>query len=261
MTEVVEQVLDRCTPKVSVIIPTLNERGHISLLLESLETQSAMDCEILIMDGGSKDKTSDIARQHNAKVVVLPGHGEFISRNIGAKIAKGRFLLFTCADIIFPEGLFRKIVEKFEENPDLIALTGPGCPYDAPLIGKLEYAVYNFARYLCAKFPKPLKRFSTSTNFLVVRKDCFDKTGGFAVNDINADGLMGRRLLEMGEVGFFLDTYIYLSARRMRNMGLIAFNRHYLYAFENFLFFASNAKAIRSFKVSSKKKHRKMREA
>lgn len=248
-------------PYISIIVPTLNEERYIRFLFHSLGDQRPTNYETLVVDGGSRDRTSDISNDHKARVIVLPGHGEFISRNLGAKMAKGTLLLLTCADIIFPEGLFRKIVEKFEENPDLIALTGPGCPYDAPLIGKLEYAVYNFARYLFAKFPKPLKRFSTSTNFLVVRKDCFDKTGGFAVNDINADGLMGRKLLEMGEVGFFLDTYIYLSARRMRNMGLIAFNRHYLYAFENFLFFASNAKAIRSFKVSSKKKHRKMREA
>jgi len=248
-------------PYISIIVPTLNEERYIRFLFHSLEDQRSTNYETLVVDGGSRDRTSDISNDHKARVIVLPGHGEFISRNLGAKMAKGTLLLLTCADIIFPEGLFRKIVEKFEENPDLIALTGPGCPYDAPLIGKLEYAVYNFARYLFAKFPKPLKKFSTSTNFLVVRKDCFDKTGGFAVNDINADGLMGRKLLEMGEVGFFLDTYIYLSARRMRNMGLIAFNRHYLYAFENFLFFASNAKAIRSFKVSSKKKHRKMREA
>ena len=248
-------------PYISIIVPALNEERYIRFLFHSLGDQRSTNYETLVVDGGSRDRTSDISNDHKARVIVLPGHGEFISRNFGAKMAKGTLLLLTCADVIFPEGLLRKIVEKFEEHPDLIALTGPGCPYDAPLIGKLEYAVYNFARYLFAKFPKPLKRFSTSTNFLVVRKDCFDKTGGFAVNDINADGLMGRKLLEMGEVGFFLDTYIYLSARRMRNMGLIAFNRHYLYAFENFLFFASNAKAIRSFKVSSKKKHRKMREA
>jgi glycosyltransferase involved in cell wall biosynthesis len=259
-TEVVEEVLDRCTPKVSVIIPTLNEGGHVSLLLESLENQFTMDCEILIMDGGSKDKTSDIARQHNAKVVVLPGYGEFISRNIGAKIAKGRVLLFTCADIIFPKHALENIVEKFEENPRLIALTGPGYPFDAPFFGKAEYAVYNLFRYFFAKLPRPFKRFSTSTNFLAVRRDCFEKTGGFRVDDINADGLMGKMLLHMGDVAFFLDTYVFSSARRMKNMGFIAFNAHYLYALENFLFFTSESRVMKAWKLRAKKKHRKMHE-
>lgn len=247
-------------PQVSVIVPSLNEESHICLLLDSIKNQSSVSYEILIVDGGSKDETLYIARQHNAKVMALPGHGEFISRNIGAKMAKGKLLLFTCADIVFPKNLFQKIVEKFESNPELIALTGPGYPFDAPFFGKLEYAVYNLIRYLFTSLPKSFKRFSTSTNFLVVRKDYFKKTGGFVVDNINADGLMGKKLLKLGEVAFFLDTYIYLSARRMKNMGFFAFNRHYLYALENFFFFTSNTGVINGLKLRSKKKHRKMHE-
>jgi glycosyltransferase involved in cell wall biosynthesis len=247
-------------PQVSIIVPSLNEESHICLLLESIKNQSSVSYEVLIVDGGSKDETLYIARQHSAKVMALPGHGEFISRNIGAKMAKGRLLLFTCADIVFPKNLFQKIVEKFERNPELIALTGPGHPFDAPFFGKLEYAVYNIIRYIFASLPKSLKRFSTSTNFLVVRKDYFNKTGGFVVDNINADGLMGKKLLKLGEVAFFLDTYIYLSARRMKNMGFLAFNRHYLYTLENFFFFTSNTGVINGLKLRSKKKHRKMHE-
>ena len=247
-------------PQVSIIVPSLNEESHICLLLESIKNQSSVSYEILIVDGGSKDETLYIARQHNTKVMALPGHGEFISRNIGAKMAKGKLLLFTCADIVFPKNLFQKIVEKFETNPELIALTGPGYPVDAPFFGKLEYAVYNIIRYIFASLPKSLQRFSTSTNFLVVRKDYFNKTGGFVVDNINADGLMGKKLLKLGEVAFYLDTYIYLSARRMKNMGFFAFNRHYLYALENFFFFTSNTRVINGLKLRSKKKHRKMHE-
>ena len=53
------------------------------------------------------------------KVVVLPEHGEFISRNIGAKIAKGEFLLFTSADVFFPKNILQMIMEKFESHPRL----------------------------------------------------------------------------------------------------------------------------------------------
>jgi glycosyltransferase involved in cell wall biosynthesis len=246
--------------QISVIVPTLNEEKHIRFLMRSLKSQRQVRFETLVLDGGSKDHTSDIASQHGARVVVLPAHGEFVSRNIGAKMAEGRILLFTCADIIFPYGLFRKIVKKFDENPTLIALTGPGYPYDASTIGKLEYIVYNLVRCLFTRLPKASRRFSTSTNFLVVRKDCFEKTGGFLVDDINADGLMGRRLLELGEVAFFLDTPFYLSARRMKKMGFLEFNKHYLYALENFLFFTSGAGIVKSSKSHSKNRHRKMRE-
>jgi len=248
------------TPLISVIVPTLNEEDHIWRLLKSIKWQRYVNSEILLVDGGSKDKTLDIARRYNAKILVFPGHGEFVSRNIGAEKAKGEYLLFTCADIIFPEGLFEKIVKKFQRNLGLIALTGPGFPYDATLFGKIEYIIYNFIRYFFAKLPRPLKRFSTSTNFLVVRKEYFEKTGGFIVDDINADGLMGRKLLSMGEIAFFQDAYFYMSARRMKNMGLLNFNRHYLYALENFLFPLSNTSLLRTIKYYSKKKHRKIHE-
>lgn len=248
-------------PCISVIVPTLNEEKNIETFLQSIRDQPAVSFETLVIDGGSKDGTSGIAQKHNARIVVLPGYGEFISRNVGAKMAKGEFLLFTCADIIFPRNVLQKIVTKFEENPQLIALTGPGYPFDAPILGKMEYTIYNLARYFLTKLPKPLKRFSTSTNFLVVRRDYFDKTGGFLVDDINADGLMGRKLLSLGEVAFFLDTGIYLSARRMKKMGFIAFNRHYMYAIENIFFFASRTGLTRKLKQSSRMRHRKMHEA
>jgi glycosyltransferase involved in cell wall biosynthesis len=247
-------------PYISIVVPTLNEEENIRTFLDSIRDQPFVDFETLVIDGGSKDGTSGIAQERNAKVVVLPGRGEFTSRNVGAKLARGSFLLFTCADVVFPKDALERIVEKFEKNPELIALTGPGYPFDAPFLGKLEYAIYDLVRYFFAKLPKPLKRFSTSTNFLVVRKDYFDRTGGFLTDDINADGLMGRALLSMGDVAFCLDTGIYLSARRMKKMGLIGFNRHYMYVFENIFFFISNAGITKAWKISSQMRHRKMHE-
>jgi glycosyltransferase involved in cell wall biosynthesis len=246
-------------PQLSIIVPTLNEEENIDLLLNSAKNQS-VSFETLIVDGGSNDKTDQIANKHRAQIIVLPGYSEFISRNIGAKNAKGELLLFTCADIIFPEELFEKIVGKFVQDPDLIALTGPDYPFDAPLMGKVEYAIYNFARYLSTRFPEPLKRFSTSTNFLVVRKEHFDTAGGFITDDVNADGLLGKKLLSLGRVAFSLDTFVYSSGRRMKTMNFFAFNKHYLYVLENFLFSTSDTNLMRTLKNTSRNNHRKMRE-
>jgi glycosyltransferase involved in cell wall biosynthesis len=247
-------------PKMSIVVPTLNEEENIRFLLESIKDQSYVNFETLIIDGGSKDKTQLIACQYNAKVVVLPGQGEFISRNIGAKMARGNFLLFACADIVFPKNTFQRVVEEFEKRPELIALTGPGYHFDASFVGRLEHVAFDFIRYFFSKFPKPLKRFPTSTNFLVVRKSYFDKTGGFAVDDINADGLIGKELLDMGAVAFFPDIYVYASARRMKDMGFFAFHKHYLYALENFFYFFSNKSVLKSWKLQARKRHGKMHE-
>jgi glycosyltransferase involved in cell wall biosynthesis len=245
-------------PKISIIVPTLNEEEYIRFLLDSIKGQPYVKSETLIIDGGSKDKTQLIACQYNAKVAVLPGHGEFISRNTGAKMARGDLLVFACADIVFPKNTFQRVVEKFENRPKLIAMTGPGYHFDASLLGRLEHTAFDFIRFLFSKFPKPLKRFPTSTDFLVIRKGYFEKIGGFAVDDINADGLIGRKLLDMGEVAFFLETYVYVSARRMKNMGFFAFHKHYLYALENFFYFVSNNSLVNSWKLEARKKHGKM---
>ena len=100
-------------PCISIIVPTLNEEKHIRSLLDSLKDQSLVSFETVVVDGGSKDKTSEIANKYDAKVVVLPEHGEFISRNIGADVSRGDLLLFTCADIVFPKDIFHRIMEKF----------------------------------------------------------------------------------------------------------------------------------------------------
>jgi hypothetical protein len=170
----------------------------------------------------------------------------------------GDILIFTCADIIFPQDLLKKIIDKFEKDPQLIALSGPGVPYDAPLKGSLLYAVYNIFRFLLSKLPKKLQCFSTSTNFLAVRRTAFEKTGGFDPEDINADGLMGRKLLKMGKVKFSLDTFVYISARRMKKMGFIKFVLHYLYILENFFPSLSHTKLIKNRKMISKSQHRKL---
>jgi len=107
-------------------------------------------------------------------------------------------------------------------------------------------------------FPRPNKRFSTSTNFLAVRKACFDKTGGF-ISDVNADGIMGRRFSDMGKVKFFTSMKVFISPRRFLKMGFSRFNFHYLYVLENFFPFLSNTSFIKNLKNKSGSVHSDMR--
>jgi len=244
---------------ISIIVPTLNEEKHIAYLFASLKMQTYPNFEVIVVDGGSKDQTIEIARKYGAKTIVLPGYREFPSRNVGASMAVSEILLFTCADVIFPKNLLAKICEKFERDPQLLAVSGPSVPYDASLMGKIMYGIYNIIRYLFSKLPGKLRRFSTSTNFLAVRREAFEKTGGF-LDDINADGLMGRKLIKMGKVDFDIKLYVYISARRMKNMGLSKFITHYLYILENFFPFLSHTNLIKGFKKKSRSIHRKLHE-
>src|SRR5690348_11138372 len=89
----------------SIIIPALNEEKFLPNLLTSLASQTKKDFEVIVVDGSSKDKTVSRARSFHktvpglrvviSKIASLP-----LQRNIGAKAAKGEWLIFVDADSI-----------------------------------------------------------------------------------------------------------------------------------------------------------------
>lgn len=88
--------------KISFIIPTLNEEKNIAKCIVS--AKKLMPHEIIIVDGGSIDKTVEIAKSHGAKVIVgKKGRGRQIK--IGAQIAKGDVLFFLHGDSQLPDNL------------------------------------------------------------------------------------------------------------------------------------------------------------
>ena len=55
------------TPRISVIMPTFNSSRYISEAVDSVLAQSETDVELLIVDGGSKDRTVEIIRSYEAR--------------------------------------------------------------------------------------------------------------------------------------------------------------------------------------------------
>lgn len=83
---------------VSVIIPALNEEKYLPRCLESLSHQSRKEhFEIIVVDGGSIDRTAEIAEEYAHKVIVKPSPVG-VARNLGAKHAEGKILAFIDAD-------------------------------------------------------------------------------------------------------------------------------------------------------------------
>lgn len=85
--------------KISVIIPALNEAESIGLTLASAAETPAV--ERIVVDGGSRDRTAEIARAYGAKVLTSPP-GRAHQMNAGARIATGEYLLFLHADTLLP---------------------------------------------------------------------------------------------------------------------------------------------------------------
>ena len=114
---------------ISIIIPTLNEEKEIANTLKNLESViKDGEVEVIISDGNSKDKTAEIARSYDAKVMVYTGEKrQKISegKNWGAKEAKGEYLLFQDSDITMPDPseFIKKMIAIFENNKNLLGAT------------------------------------------------------------------------------------------------------------------------------------------
>ncbi len=101
---------------ISIIIPTLNEAENLRRLLPMLNADDGMT-ETIVVDGGSKDRTAEIAREHGATVIVSPpGRGAQLAA--GAAQAKGDIFLFLHADSHWPRGGLAAIQKALEANPN-----------------------------------------------------------------------------------------------------------------------------------------------
>lgn len=89
-------------PEVSVVIPAYNEATYIDRLLEALVLQNFKDFEVVVSDATSHDGTDKVVKQFSKKLDVRmlesPPKGPAHGRNVGAKTARGKWLLFLDAD-------------------------------------------------------------------------------------------------------------------------------------------------------------------
>lgn len=94
--------------QLSVIVPVLNEESALPALLTSLSWQKGVEFEVLVVDGGSGDGTSERVRELAGKAgyplrSLHCDRGRARQLNTGARAAAGELLLFLHADSLFTE--------------------------------------------------------------------------------------------------------------------------------------------------------------
>lgn len=199
---------------ISVIIPTKNEKDYIEDSLISLKNQTYKNIEIVVVDDCSADGTASIAKKYADKIIVKKTNIPE-AKNLGAKHAKGKILLFTDAD----NKLLSDWIENALENID-------GC--DA-VIGNVhpkgEKAILVKGIYkLCLKITPLVNNISLGGIPIMVKKDIFDKVGGFNekfasyedVDFLNKVKRSGKIILSKKSLGL-------LSTRRIQKQGYLRF--------------------------------------
>lgn len=214
----------------SVIVPVLNEEAYIDRFLEVLSLSTRYFSEVLIVDGGSTDRTLQIAVKYpKVKCLTSTVDREYGARNDGARVASGDYLLFLDADtLVYPE-MFRKIYKSIAKGIDCLASTDTTISED--ILWKIQSHAYNLVRILLARLRL---RFFTTGNFMLVRKAVFDSLGGFE-EDINGDARIGTKVVASTLSYALLNCYryVYVSGRRAKE-GILSVNKYYFYAIENY---------------------------
>lgn len=113
-------------PFFSVIMPAYNAQNTIIHAVDSLETQSFRDFEIIIVDDGSKDQTPLVVEQlkkkyANIRSVRIKNGGPANARNAGLGLVGGRYVLFLDSDDAYLPGSLQTIHDALiADDPDIL---------------------------------------------------------------------------------------------------------------------------------------------
>jgi glycosyltransferase involved in cell wall biosynthesis len=162
------------SPFVSVIIPAYNASSTIGLTIRSITENSYKNIEIIVVDDGSTESTADIAEKSGAKVIRKSVNtGAADSRNIGVKNSKGEIILFTDADCILSKSAILRLVRSFKDGYDIVSGSYSKVGYKKENICSSYHSLYAYYNY------RNTSDILFGTMCAAIRRDFFDKTGGF----------------------------------------------------------------------------------
>jgi glycosyltransferase involved in cell wall biosynthesis len=112
-------------PEVSVVLPCFNERDHVELEVKRI--RAALDAagrsyEVICVDDGSTDGTGEVLQAiRGIRVIRLPrNQGSGTARRIGTQQARGRVVVWTDADLTYPNERIPELVDQLDDTYDQV---------------------------------------------------------------------------------------------------------------------------------------------
>jgi len=193
---------------VAVIVPLLNE---ISMLPRQYENWRALPVdELVLVDGGSTDGTREYLEQRGIRWLSAPA-GRARQMNAGAGATHADILLFLHADTDMTGENLAAIRESMRDAKVAggrfdIALSGPH-----PLLRLVEWLVNGRSR---------LTGISTGDQAMFIRRNLFERIGGFADQPLMEDIELSRSLKRLGRIACLRQTVV-TSSRRWERYGML----------------------------------------
>ncbi len=191
-------------------MPVLNEEAVLEEQLAHLVAQCAgHDCELLIVDGGSRDATVEIAQRRGR--VIPSARGRAAQMNAGASAATGEVLIFLHADTRLPNDAFTAI-ERALAAPQVAGGAFRVC-FDC------DRWPYRFVA-CCINLRSRLRASFTGDQAYFMRAASFHAVGGYPDQPLMEDLEIIDRLRRSSKV-VLLPQYVITSARRHEKIGLL----------------------------------------
>ena len=193
---------------ISIIIPVLNEAANIVATLNALQGYRAQGHEIIVVDGGSRDNSVELAKPLADQVLTSePGRARQMS--LGADAACGDVLLFLHADTLLPDVACDVIGSSLQTGAQWgrfdVRLSGP-----TPGLRVIEFMMNLRSR---------LTKIATGDQAMFVKKDLFFRAGGYDDIPLMEDIALSRRLKKLA-VCACLRQRVTTSSRRWEEEGV-----------------------------------------
>ncbi|HKW16791.1 MAG TPA: glycosyltransferase family 2 protein [Terriglobales bacterium] len=201
-------------PVVSVIVPARNEEACLAACLESLVGQTGINYEIIVVDDASTDRTGEIARSFSGLEVIEAGPlpenwtGKNHAMSAGAKIAKGKWLLFTDADTVHKPGSLAHAVAEAEQHGAALLSYSP--EQEVRTLWEKAVMPVIFAELAATHPPSKVSDpnspiAAANGQYLLISRAAYDAIGGHTkiASDLLEDVAIARRVKSSGRKIFF----------------------------------------------------------
>jgi len=193
--------------KISIIVPTFNEERCLGDTLAQIQQLSPH--EVIVSDGGSDDKTLEIATKFTQKRVTGPA-GRALQMNAGARIATGDIFLFLHADSRIDPESYKKISVSMNNSQEIGGAFSLCIDSDKWSLRLITWLANLRSKYLGMAY---------GDQAFFVRNPVFQKMNGFSEFPICEDIDFFKRLRKLGPV-ILLDEKVFTSPRRWNKEGI-----------------------------------------
>lgn len=111
---------------VSIIVTFHNNQNYVSKCLDSIIAQEYGDIEIIIVDDGSSDNTSQVCDKYiktseNISYTYIDSKGVSVARNKGIELAKGEYIMFVDGDDYLEPNIVKDLISIIDDSIDIVS--------------------------------------------------------------------------------------------------------------------------------------------